>query len=95
MPFQRAFDPVDQVRDVRLRDGRELTVRPTRTTDARAMQDLFYRLSEEDRSSRFLHRLSSLTDKAAQYLCSVDYETEMAFAAVVGPAERERIVAAS
>ena len=59
------------------------------------MQDLFYRLSDEDRSSRFLHRLSSLTDKAAQYLCSVDYETEMAFAAVVGPAERERIVAAS
>ena len=91
----RVAYPVDQVRDVRLRDGRELTVRPTRTTDAGAMQDLFYRLSDEDRDSRFLHRLSSLTDKAAQYLCSVDYETEMAFAAVVGPAERERIVAAS
>jgi acyl-CoA hydrolase/RimJ/RimL family protein N-acetyltransferase len=91
----RVAYPVDQVRDVRLRDGRELTVRPTRTTDAGAMQDLFYRLSDEDRDSRFLHRLSSLTDKAAQYLCSVDYESEMAFAAVVGPAERERIVAAS
>jgi acyl-CoA hydrolase/RimJ/RimL family protein N-acetyltransferase len=91
----RVAYPVDQMRDVRLRDGREVRVRPTRTTDARAMQDLFYQLSEEDRDSRFLHRLSSLTDKAAQYLCSVDYETEMAFAAVVGPAEHERIVAAS
>jgi acyl-CoA hydrolase/RimJ/RimL family protein N-acetyltransferase len=91
----RVAYPVDQVRDVRLRDGREVTVRPTRTTDDHAMQDLFYRLSDEDRDSRFLHRLNSLTDKAAQYLCSVDYESEMAFAAVVGPAERERIVAAS
>ena len=59
------------------------------------MQDLFYRLSEEDRETRFLHKLNSLTDTAAQHLCSVDYEEEMAFAAVVGPSAHERIVAAS
>jgi hypothetical protein len=59
------------------------------------MQDLFYRLSDEDRETRFLHKLKSLTDSAAQHLCSVDYEEEMAFAAVVCPAEHERIVAAS
>jgi acyl-CoA hydrolase len=76
--------PVAKVHDVRLRDGRELRLRPTRTSDTRAMQDLFYRLSEEDRETRFLQKLSSLTDSAAQYLCSVDYEEEMAFAAVVG-----------
>ena len=87
--------PVAQVRDVRLRDGRQIRLRPTRTSDTRAMQDLFYRLSEEDRETRFLHKLSSLTDTAAQHLCSVDYEEEMAFAAVVGPSARERIVAAS
>jgi GNAT superfamily N-acetyltransferase len=70
-------------------------LRPTRTSDTRAMQDLFYRLSEEDRQTRFLQKLSSLTDTAAQHLCSVDYEHEMAFAAVVGPSAHERIVAAS
>ena len=91
----RTAYPVSQVRDVRLRDGREVRVRPTRTSDAGAMQDLFYRLSEEDRETRFLHKLSSLTDTAAQHLCSVDYEEEMAFAAVVGPQAQERIVAAS
>lgn len=32
---------------------------------------------------------------AAQHLCSIDYEEEMAFAAVVGPSAHERIVAAS
>ncbi len=91
----RTAYPVAQVHDMRLHDGREVCLRPTRTSDTRAMQDLFYRLSEEDRETRFLHKLSSLTDSAAQYLCSVDYEEEMAFAAVVGPSAHERIVAAS
>jgi RimJ/RimL family protein N-acetyltransferase len=91
----RTAYPVAQVRDVQLRDGRDVRLRPTRTSDTRAMQDLFYRLSDEDRETRFLHKLSSLTDSAAHHLCSVDYEDEMAFAAVVGPSAHERIVAAS
>ena len=91
---RRAY-PVAEVRDVRLRDGRQVCVRPARTSDSGAMQELFHRLPEEDVESRFLQKLSSLTDTVAQYLCSVDYEQEMAFAAVVGPSEHQRIVAAS
>ena len=91
----RTAYPVAEVRDVRLRDGREVQVRPTRTSDTGAMQELFYRLSEEDVQTRFFQKLTSLTDTAAQHLCSVDYEEEMAFAAVVGPSAHERIVAAS
>jgi RimJ/RimL family protein N-acetyltransferase len=91
----RTAYPVGEVREVRLRDGREVVIRPTRTSDTGAMQELFYRLSEEDVRTRFFQQLSSLTDTAAQHLCSVDYEEEMAFAAVVGPSEHERIVAAS
>jgi acyl-CoA hydrolase/RimJ/RimL family protein N-acetyltransferase len=91
----RSAYPVAEVRDVRLRDGRQVCVRPARTSDSGAMQELFHRLTEEDVESRFLQKLSSLTDTVAQYLCSVDYEQEMAFAAVVGPSEHERIVAAS
>ena len=91
----RTAYPVAEVRDVRLRDGREVRLRPARTSDTRAMQDLFYRLSEEDRETRFLHKLNSLTDTTAQYLCSVSYEEETAFVAVVGPSAHERIVAAS
>lgn len=59
------------------------------------MQALFHRLSEDDVRTRFFQKLTSLTDTAAQHLCSVDYEEEMAFAAAVGPPESERIVAAS
>ena len=91
----RGAYPVAEERDLRLRDDREVRVRPTRTTDARAMQELFFRLSEEDVRSRFFQKLTSLTDSVAQHLCSVGYEEEMAFAAVVGPHESERIVATS
>jgi acyl-CoA hydrolase/RimJ/RimL family protein N-acetyltransferase len=91
----RTAYPVAEERDARLRDGRAVHVRPTRTADSGAMQELFYRLSEEDIHTRFFQKLTSLTDTAAQHLCSVDYEEEVAFAAVVGPPERERIVGTS
>ena len=91
----RTAYPIAEVRDLELRDGREVCLRPTRTSDTTAMQGLFYRLSEDDVRTRFFQKLSSLTDKAAQYLCNVDYEGEMAFAAVVGPPAHETIVAAS
>ena len=44
---------------MRLRDEREVRIRPTRTTDARAMQELFFRLTEEDVRSRFFQKLTS------------------------------------
>lgn len=88
----RAAYPVAEERDVVLKDGREVGIRPTRTSDARAMQELFYRLPADDVRTRFFQNLKSLTDATAQHLCSVNYEDEMAFAAVVGPLERERIV---
>jgi acyl-CoA hydrolase len=91
----RTAYPVDAAREERLRDGREVQIRPTRTSDTGAMQALFYRLSEDDVRTRFFQKLTSLTDTAAQHLCSVDYEEEMAFAAVVGPSVHERLVAAS
>jgi acyl-CoA hydrolase/RimJ/RimL family protein N-acetyltransferase len=86
--------PVTEERDVELRDGRRVRVRPTRTSDTRAMQALFYRLPAEDVRTRFFHKLTSLSDAAAQALCSVNYQDEMAFAAVVGAREREQIVGA-
>ena len=91
----RTAYPDGEVSTVQLRDGREVVLRPTRTSDTSAMQGLFYRLSEEDIQTRFFQKLTSLTDSAAQHLCSVDYEEEMAFAAVIGPPEHERIIATS
>jgi acyl-CoA hydrolase/RimJ/RimL family protein N-acetyltransferase len=91
----RSAYPLHEERHVALRDGRHVLIRPTSTSDRSAMQDLFHRLPEKDVETRFFHKLSSLTDTAAEHLCSVDYENEMAFAVVVGPHEHERIVGAS
>ena len=87
--------PVDEERELILRDGRRVLLRPTRAVDRSALQELFHRLTEKDVRTRFFNKLSSLTDRAADHLCNVDYEEDMAFAAVVGPAEHERIVATS
>ena len=88
---RRAY-PVEEVRDASLRDGRRVTVRPSRTDDAAALQHLFFHLPPEDVRTRFFRQLRSLTDEMAQHLCSVGYEQEMAVAAVVGEPESERVV---
>jgi acyl-CoA hydrolase/GNAT superfamily N-acetyltransferase len=87
--------PVDEERTATLRDGRGVLVRPTRAVDRAGLQELFHRLPEEDVQTRFFQKLRSLTDKAADHLCNVDYREDMAFAVVVGRAEHERIVATS
>jgi acyl-CoA hydrolase/GNAT superfamily N-acetyltransferase len=88
--------PVEEERTITLRDGREVLLRPTRTTDAPLMQALFYELDPESVYTRFFRNLSSLTRQAAEHLCSVSYDREMAFAAVVGDEESdERIIATS
>lgn len=88
---RRAY-PVEEQKEVSLRDDSRVLLRPTRTSDARAVQALFYRLRPEDVLTRFFRRLSSLTLERAEHLCSVSYDEEMAFAAVVGAQETERVV---
>ncbi len=87
--------PVEEEREVTLRDGRTVLLRPTRAVDRSGLQELFHRMPEEDIQTRFFLKLRSLTDRAADHLCNVDYEKDMAFAAVTGQAEHERIVATS
>jgi acyl-CoA hydrolase/RimJ/RimL family protein N-acetyltransferase len=91
----RTAYPVEEERELALRDGRSVLLRPTRAIDRPALQELFHRMPEQDVQTRFFQKLSSLTDDAADHLCNVDYQDEMAFAAVVGRAEHERIVATS
>jgi acyl-CoA hydrolase/RimJ/RimL family protein N-acetyltransferase len=91
----RSAYPIEEVRDATLRDGRRITVRPTRTSDTPALHDLFFRLRREDVRTRFFRYLRSLTDEMAQHLCNIGYVQEMAFAAVVGDQEAERVVGSS
>jgi acyl-CoA hydrolase/RimJ/RimL family protein N-acetyltransferase len=88
----RGAYPSHEERTVQLKDGREVLLRPSRAGDVDSMQELFYSLTEEDVLTRFFTNLTSLSISKAQHLCSVSYEEEMAFVAVVGDPDHGRVV---
>jgi RimJ/RimL family protein N-acetyltransferase len=83
---------VDEERIVTLKNGAKVRVRPARASDAGTLQGLFHRLSEDDVYTRFFRRVRSLSYPELQTLCNVNHETDVAFAAVTGPRENEKII---
>src|SRR5215813_12240365 len=83
---------VDEERIVTLKNEVKVMIRPARAADAGALQGLFHRLSEDDVYTRFFRRLRSLSYRELQTLCNVNHETEVAFLAVTGPRENEKII---
>jgi acyl-CoA hydrolase/RimJ/RimL family protein N-acetyltransferase len=84
--------PIEEERRVVLKNGQSVLLRPARASDVRALQDLFYDLPEDDVYTRFFQRLKSLTWREAERYCNVNYDTEVAFLAVVGDREGETVV---
>jgi acyl-CoA hydrolase/RimJ/RimL family protein N-acetyltransferase len=84
--------PVEEERTVQLRNGATVLLRPTRASDARALQLFFHHMPAEDQYTRFFTRLSSLSFDEVQNLCNVDQANAVAFLAVTGPRENESIV---
>jgi acyl-CoA hydrolase/GNAT superfamily N-acetyltransferase len=83
---------VHEERIVTLKNGSNVMIRPARAADAGALQGLFHRLSEDDIYTRFFRRVRSLSYRELQTLCNVNHETDVAFLAVIGPRENEKIV---
>jgi RimJ/RimL family protein N-acetyltransferase len=89
---KRAY-PIEEEREgVLLKDGRRVLIRPSKASDVRSLQELFYAMSKEDVYTRFFERLDALAVSEAEHLCNVDYEKEMSFFAVTGDRENEEIV---
>jgi len=87
--------PVGEERTVRLKNGTPLLIRPARASDVTGVQDIFYHLSQEDIYTRFFRGIRCLSASEAQRLCNVNYDNEMAFLAVTGTRENEKIVGSS
>jgi acyl-CoA hydrolase/RimJ/RimL family protein N-acetyltransferase len=83
---------VDRERTVTLKNGSKAMIRPARASDAGALQGLFHRLSDEDVYTRFFRRVRALSYQELQTLCNVNHETDVAFLAVIGPRENEKII---
>lgn len=84
--------PISEERDMVLKNGSRVMIRPSKASDVEMLQNLFYHMSEHDIYTRFFQRMRSMSFSQAQYLCNIDYATEMAFIAVIGTRENEQIV---
>lgn len=89
------FYPQKEDREVELKNRSRITVRPSKASDVRGLQDLFYHLPQSDIYTRFFRNLKRLSISEADHYCNVDYEKEMAFVATIGDREKERIIGSS
>ncbi|MHB8763279.1 MAG: GNAT family N-acetyltransferase [Deferrisomatales bacterium] len=94
MESRRSY-PVEEERSVALKNGQAVLIRPSRASDAAGMKELFYTLSKEDVYTRFFRQLRALSFEEVQRLCNVNHETAVAFVAVSGGRENERVVGSS
>jgi GNAT superfamily N-acetyltransferase len=87
----RAY-PIDLERDIPLRDGGTIHVRPIRPDDVSRLQAFHSRLSRDSIFLRFFSPLPTLTDERAAYFTTVDFDRRLAIVAVEGTASDEQIV---
>ncbi len=74
-------------------DGLEVLFRPVHPLDARSIQQMFYKLSDEVKRYRYHGAISCLSDEVAQVLSNIDYNKDMAILAVIGPRSNQQIIA--
>ena len=72
-PYPRALE-----KTLRLKDGREILLRPIRPEDEPVLQDMLDRSTPEDVRLRFFSPLKRLSHQAAARLTQIDYDREMA-----------------
>jgi RimJ/RimL family protein N-acetyltransferase len=77
-----AADVATASRQVRLRDGSAVLIRPVRRTDTSLLADGFARLSERSRWTRFLGRKNALTEADLRYFTDVDHHDHEALGAL-------------
>jgi len=87
--------PEEEEREVELKKGQKVLIRPTKASDVQGLQDIFYHLKPKDIFTRFFIHLKSFTASKAQHLCNVDYEQEMAFLAITGDRDRGMVIGSS
>jgi acetyltransferase len=78
---------------VKLKNGREVFIRPILPTDGPLVLDLFHRMSPASLALRFLKPLDVLPDDLLYRLTHLDYQSTFALGAIVQEDERDALVA--
>ncbi|MCS7145278.1 MAG: GNAT family N-acetyltransferase [Nitrososphaerota archaeon] len=84
--------PTRYVRPWRLRDGREVLLRPIRPEDEPLEYELIKGLSEESSRFRFFQVIREVTHEMLVRLCNIDYDREIAIIAEYSEGGRKRNV---
>ncbi len=84
--------PRELERDVTLKDGTELHLRPIRPEDAPRLIDFYDRLSRHSAYQRFFSIMKRLPPDWARILATVDYRRRLALVAERGPAPAPELV---
>jgi RimJ/RimL family protein N-acetyltransferase len=85
--------PVELERDITLRDGSALRLRPIRADDAPRLVEYYGRLSEHTAYQRFFTVMKRLPPDWARLHSAVDYRRQLALLAECGPREQPELVA--
>lgn len=84
--------PAEWARVAHSRDGAEYRIRPIRAEDLQRERDFIMGLSEESRYTRMMCAMREPSAELLERFVHVDYHRDMAFVAVVGEHENERII---
>ncbi len=74
------------------RDGAEYRIRPIRPDDSDHDRDFIMQLSEASRFTRMMGSMREPSKALIDHLVGVDYHRDMAFVAVIGSPDSERII---
>ena len=85
--------PTELEREVVLKDGTALHLRPIRPEDAPRLVDFYDRLSRHSAYQRFFSLMKRLPPDWARFLATVDYQLRLALVAERGPAPAPELVA--
>jgi acyl-CoA hydrolase/L-amino acid N-acyltransferase YncA len=92
MPPSKHPYPSQYEQDVQLRDESFVHIRPIRPEDEPSIKEMFYSFSEKTVYLRYHGTLKSMPHNKLQVFCNIDYDTEMAIVACVGPADDQDII---
>lgn len=73
--------PWQWVRNVDLKDGSVVQLRPIRPEDATSLQEMVRQMSAQSRYFRFMHAINELSPQMAAQFTKLDYDRQMAFVA--------------
>ena len=93
LPFPAIEYPEELKRHVILKDGSKVLLRPIKPSDATMKQDLFYSLSKETVTKRYLGSLKTMPLKRIWPYVVIDYNNEMVIVGTVQEDGNESIIA--